>query len=381
MKSWIKWTLVASAVAVLVAGGLTVAQKRKEAAATSSAAAAPAPAVIALAPGDVTTLQPAELLQGLSISGSLKATRTAVVKAKVAGELQGLAVREGDSVQLGQLLATVDTTEYRARVKQAQEQADAARAQVDIAKRQADNNRSLVAQGFISATAAESSLASLASAEAAWRAAAAGVDLARKALADTQVRAPLSGQVASRTVQNGERVAIEARILDIVDVRELELEANVPAADSVALRVGQTARLSIEGVATPVTARIVRINPAAQAATRSVAVYLSVPTTAGLRQGLFAQGPIQVASRRELLVPVAAVRTDKPVPYVQTVESGVIKHVPVTMGARGESAALPGESLVAIQGVTAGTVVVMPSAGLLRDGTAARLVPAPAAGQ
>jgi ABC-type transport system substrate-binding protein len=76
MKSWIKWTLVASAVAVLVAGGLTVAQKRKEAAATSSAAAAPAPAVIALAPGDVTTLQPAELLQGLSISGSLKATRT-----------------------------------------------------------------------------------------------------------------------------------------------------------------------------------------------------------------------------------------------------------------------------------------------------------------
>jgi RND family efflux transporter MFP subunit len=380
MKSWIKWTLVASAVAVLAAGGLKVAQKRKEAAAASSAAALPAPTVIVLAAGDVMTLQAVELLQGLRISGSLKATRTAVVKAKVAGELQGLTVREGDGVQQGQLLATVDTTEYLARVKQAQEQADAARAQVDIAKRQADNNRSLVTQGFISATAAETSLASLASAEASWRAAAAGVDLARKALEDTRVRAPLSGQVASRTAQNGERVAIEARILDIVDVRELELEANVPAADSVALRVGQTARLAIEGVAQPVTARIVRINPAAQAATRSVTVYLSVPAAAGLRQGLFAQGPIQVASVRELLVPVAAVRTDKPVPYVQTVHNGKIKHMPVTTGARGESAALPGESLVAIQGVAAETVVLMPSAGLLRDGTAVRLASTPAMG-
>ena len=53
--------------------------------------------VVELAATDVVRAEPRELAQGLPISGSLKAVNSALVKARAAGELQGLTVREGDS--------------------------------------------------------------------------------------------------------------------------------------------------------------------------------------------------------------------------------------------------------------------------------------------
>lgn len=142
-------------------------------------------AVVELGPADVVQVKTRELATGLALSGALKAVNSTMVKARVAGELQGLTVREGDAVKAGQIIARVDATEYSARVQQAQQQAQAAKAQVDIARRNFDNNRSLVQQGFISKTAADSSTASLAAAEATYQAAQAGADVARKSLQDT----------------------------------------------------------------------------------------------------------------------------------------------------------------------------------------------------
>ena len=117
--------------------------------------------VIELAAIDLATAQTQLLRSGLPITGVLKAERSAIVKARVPGELRDLTVREGDTVQVGQVIARVESTEYADRVRQAQQQADAARAQVDIAQRQYDNNAALVQQGFISPTALDNSLASL----------------------------------------------------------------------------------------------------------------------------------------------------------------------------------------------------------------------------
>ena len=326
--------------------------------------------VIELSAADLARAQLQTLSTGLPITGVLKAVNSAIVKARVPGELQGLTVREGDRVEAGQVIARVEPTEYAERLRQAQQQADAARAQVDIAQRQYDNNAALVSQGFISKTALDNSQASLNAARANLRAAEAGAEVVRRSLADTVLKAPIGGLVSQRLAQPGERVAPEARIVEIVDLSRLELEAALSPADSVAVRVGQGASLRIEGVAEPVRATVVRINPSAQAGSRSVLVYLSVTPQPGLRQGLFAEGELATAEQRALAVPLAAVRTDKPLPYVQLVADGRIAHRQVRTGTRG---AVAGETWVAVDGVADGALVLRGSTGALREGTQVRM--------
>ena len=253
MKPWIKWGIAAVVLLLLVTAVVGALSARKsQQRALAAASAAKAQTVVELAATDVLQARTMELSQGLPISGSLKAVNSAFVKARVAGELQGLTVREGDFVKAGQVLARIDASEYQSRVRQAQEQADAARAQIDIVQRQFDNNKALVDQGFISKTALDTSQANLDAAQSTYKAALAGTDVARKSVADTVLRSPISGQVSQRLAQPGERVGVEARIVEIVDLRELELEATLGAAESVDVRVGQTAELQIEGVGQPV---------------------------------------------------------------------------------------------------------------------------------
>ena len=369
MSRWLKTALVLLTLIAVVALGWRGYAARQ---ATRQAQSAPVKdPVIELSAIDMATAHVVELTSGLPISGALKAVNSAIVKARVPGELQGLTVREGDTVQAGQVIARVESTEYADRVRQAQQQADAAKAQVDIAQRQYDNNAALVNQGFISKTALDNSAASLATARANYRAAQAGTEVLRKSLADTVLKAPISGQISQRLAQPGERVSPEARIVEIVDLSRLELEAALSPADSVAVRVGQQALLNIEGVAQPVPATVARINPSAQAGSRSVLVYLSVTAQPGLRQGLFAQGQLATETQRALAVPLNAVRTDTPLPYVQVVDNGRIAHRTVQMGARGQ---VDGEQWVAVQGVAEGAQVLRGAAGVLREGTQVKLI-------
>lgn len=362
-----RWLVAAVVVAlVAVVGWRGIEGRRAKQAAEAQLAAQRAQPVVELAASDVVRAEVRELQRGLPVSGSIKAVNSAFVKARVPGELQGLALREGDAVQAGQVVARIDRIEGTARLQQAQQQADAAKAQIDIAERQWSNNKALVDQGFISRSALDTSQNNLAAAQANHKAALAAVDLARKGLEDTVLRAPISGVVAQRLAQPGERVAIDARIVEIVDLSRLEVEATLSAADSVDLRVGQQATLQVEGSTRPVPARVARINPSAQAGSRSVLAYLAIADTTGLRQGLFAQGSVALGRASTLAVPLAAVRTDKPAPYVQAVVDGKVVHKPVQVGERGE---VDSATWVAVSGVAAGSTVVLGHVGPLREGT------------
>jgi RND family efflux transporter MFP subunit len=373
MKLPVKW-IVGGVVAALLAVGILRTLSSREAAKQAleaQQASQKLQASVELGAADVLKARSVELSQVLPISGALKAVNSAFVKAKVAGELQGLAVREGDFVKAGQVIGRIDTTEYQARVRQAQQQAESARAQVDIAQRGLDNNQSLVAQGFISKSALDTSLNNLAAAQANFKAAQAGADIATKSLEDTVLRAPLGGQIAQRLVQNGERLAIDARVVEIVDLSALELEAALAAGDSVKVKPGQVAQLFVEGLSQPVQAKVARINPSTVAGSRSVLVYLAVAATPGLRQGLFAQGALRTGQITALALPQDAVRTDKPQPYVQYLVDGKVAHQTVTPGATGE---LQGAGMVEVKGLAEGAEVLVGAVGALREGTLVKRV-------
>ncbi|QMV74007.1 efflux RND transporter periplasmic adaptor subunit [Comamonas piscis] len=389
MKRALPW-LAAAVVAVLLASGLwrgwKTQQNRQQA--LAQAEQAKAQAVYQLAPSDAISVAPQTLLLSLPISGTVKAVNTAIIKARIAGELQQLQLREGDPVQAGQVVARVDSTESQARLAQAQQQADAAHAQQDIQQRQYDNNRALANQGFISATALESSQSQWQAAQSNYQAARSAADVLRKNLSDTVLRSPIQGQVARKWVSNGEKVGPDANVLEIVDLRALELQAQMPAADSLQLRLGQMAQLQVDGSGQPISAEVVRINPQADANSRSVTVYLRIAAPAAsataaapaLRQGLYLQGQLVTGQVQTIAIPLAAVRTDKPEPYVQLLsaqgESGEslrVQHQPVVLGARSQR---DGATWVAVtQGLQAGQRILGGQVGQLREATPVRLAP------
>jgi len=384
MKRSLRWLLILALLVLVAAGVLRAIGARKAQQSALAAEPAPSETAVQLSPSDVLHATRRELTQALPVSGTLKAFDSARVKARVAGELIGLTVREGDTVTAGQVIARIDPIEYRSRVKQAQEQADSARAQADVAQRAYDNNKALVDQGFISRTALETSQSNLNAALSTHRAALAAVEMARKSLDDTVLKSPIAGQVAQRLAQPGERVAVDAPVIEVVDLSRIEVEATLSAADSVAVRVGQRAALQIEGSgnaadaaggARSVGATVARVNPSAQAGSRSVLVYLRLDRNDGFRQGLFAQGTIDVGRVDALTLPLTAVRVDKPAPYVQLLVGGRVVHRPVETGVRGT---IDGTTMVAVRGIDEGASVVAGSVGALRDGTAVRLAPAAA---
>jgi RND family efflux transporter MFP subunit len=322
--------------------------------------------VIELSPSDIFVAQKISLTQGLPISGSLKAVQSAMVKARVAGELLMLDVREGDRVVAGQVVAKIDPTEYLARQRQAQQQADAAQAQVDVAQKQFDNNNALVNQGFISKMALDTSIANLQGAKATYQAAVSALDVVTKAVQDSVLKAPISGQISQRLAQRGERVATDTRLVEIVDITQLELEATLSPTDALSVKLGQTALLKIEGTAEEVNAKVLRINPSTQAGSRSVLVYLGLQAHPLLRQGVFVQGSLGTQQIQTVAVPLESVRYDKFEPYVQTIQNGKVIHLPVALGIKGEAG---GMTVMALQSLAEGTQVLAPSAGAVRDGT------------
>jgi RND family efflux transporter MFP subunit len=364
MSRVVKWLVVALVIAGLAYGATRIAGKRQAQQQLAEQAAMRVEPVVELVATDLVQVQSRDLTQRLSVSGTLKAVNSAFIKARVAGELQDLNLREGDLVKAGQVVARVDATDAQARLRQVRQQAEASKAQVDMAQRTLDNNATLVEKGFISKYALDSSSSSLATAQANYRAALAGVDVISKQLEDTVLRAPITGQIAQRLAQNGERVGVDGRVLELVDISQLELEANLAATDSAMVRLGQVAELQIEGTPTTVRAKVVRINPTVVAGSRSVLAYLALEPAPGLRQGLF------VGTSTSMALPVSAVRNDRPRPYVQIVRDNRVLHQPVDLGDQGE---FDGQWMVAVKGLAQDTPVIAGSVGRLREGTAVKL--------
>ncbi len=342
-------------------------------ASAAATAAARAPAELQFLPQEIVTANPVELRQVLLLSGSLRALDLATVKARVTGEVRDILVREGEAVRAGQVVAKMDVTEYEAKLAQARGNLNSARAQLDIAAKTRDNNAALVEKGFISKNAFDNSASQYAGAKASVDAAQGAVDVAQKQLNDTVLRAPISGLVSVRNAQPGEKVSPDYKLLEIVNLQKMELEAAVPASEIGRIQIGQRVSLHIEGMPQAFEGKVVRINPAAQAGSRSIPVYVRVVNQANqLRAGMFAEGKLILSNKPGVLaLPLSAVRRDGNGAYVVAIDNGKIARKPVTTGSEGLSG---DEPRIEIQsGLDFGAQVIRTDMGNLIPGTAARV--------
>ena len=371
-----RWIVIGVIVLALVAGVIRAMSNKR---AQQAAASAPTSAVtqVELTNTDVLKAELRDITQGLAVSGTVKAVNYAVIKARVAGELKEVLAREGDAVKAGDVLARIDPTEYQRRWQQATETASAAKSQMEIAQRQWDINKSLVDRGFISKIAMDNSDASYQGAMASYKAGIAGADVARKALDDATLRAPFAGIVSGRAAQVGERVAIDAKIMELVDLNQLEVEVPLSPSESMDVRVGQVAALQVEDRKDTIGAKVKRISPSAQTGSRSVLIYLTLDKAESLRHGLFAKGILGMGKSQVMAVPLSAVRTDRAQPYVQVVEQVgdqlQVMHKTVTLGVRGMDLARPeSETMVGVTGLPEGSTVLKSHVGALREGMAVK---------
>jgi len=277
----------------------------------------------------------------LPVSGTLQPVRQATVKAKVSGDVRQLTVREGDSVQAGQILVRVDTADLDARVLERQGQMQSARAQLALAEKTNAMNQKLLKQNFISQNASDSAESSLEVAKGNLQAAEAQLRVAQNALKDSVATAPLSGIVAKRHVQPGEKVAFDSPLVTVVDLKDMELQAAVPSGDIPELKPGMTVDLAVDGFTDrKFTGRIERINPSTEAGTRAILVFVGIPNEAqALRGGMFATGRIALAAGAPVpTLPATAVRTEAGQSYVWTIQDGKLAKRMVLIGRRDDDA-------------------------------------------
>ena len=326
--------------AVLVgASGYAMKRARTEAPAAAAATApvAAAPRSLEIAASDLVAIAPREVRSTLPLTGQLRPANQSVVRAKVAGEIVEMRVKEGQAIQAGELLARIDPADYKARVDEKAGALEASKAQFEYNEKTRRNNEELMRKNFISKNAYDNFLNSASVSQAQVKTAEAQLVQARKALDDTLVKAPIAGVVSERAMQVGDKAAIDSKLISIVDLTRMEIEAAVPAADIPAVAIGQEVRFTVEGFGDKAfTGSIARINPAAAAGSRSLIVYIEVANKEGLlKGGMFAKGGLTLDRRASVLaVPVSALREEAGQAVVYRIEAGKLLRTPVKTGVR-----------------------------------------------
>lgn len=290
---------------------------------------------------ELATVSPKAMPRWLPVSGTMQPVRQATVKAKVSGDVRQLTVREGDAVQAGQILVRVDTADLDARILERQGQVQSAKAQMALAEKTNAMNQKLLKQNFISQNASDNAESSLEVAKGNLQAAQAQLRVAQNALKDSVAIAPFSGIVAKRHVQQGEKVGFDSPLVTVVDLKDMELQAQVPSGDIPELKPGMTVDLIVDGFADrKFTGRIERINPSTEAGTRAILVFVGIPNAEqAMRGGMFATGRIALAAGAPVpTLPATAVRTEAGVSYVWTIQDGKLAKKTVLVGRRDDDA-------------------------------------------
>jgi RND family efflux transporter MFP subunit len=321
---------------------------------------------------DLVELQARPLTVELALPGTIQAVSQATVRAKLSAELRRILVREGDTVAAGQVVAEFDAAPVRALLAERSATLASVRAQLMQNERTRQVNTQLARRNFISQNALDTADAAYQAQTALVEAAQAQLEQARLQLEDARIKAPIGGQVARRFVQPGEKVAFDTPLVSIVDLSQIEVQAQAPVSDVGRLKIGAAARVEVEGVdGPPIAGRIERINPSTDPGTRTIDVYISIPNAhRALRAGMFAHVRLALQSERAVpAIAIGAVREDAGQPVVWVLGADRLARRSVSLGRRDERAQL----VEVLGGIAPGERVLASRFDNLREGMAARL--------
>ncbi len=314
-----------------------------------------APAPIEIAASETFTVKPVTLRFTVPFSGSLKPVEQTTVKSQVAAQVGEVLVEEGEAVKKGDTLVRIDMSDLESALNERIANLEAAQAQLANTKKNRDAKVKLAQKGYAARLTVSEAESGYEAGAANVRALPSQVDAAKRALAQAEGKAPMSGIVAERTVNPGDKVSLDTTLLTIVSLDEMEIDAPVPVSEIARVAVGQPVSFGVPGLGdTRFEGAVSRINPVARTGTRSIPVHIKAANDKGLlRGGMFVSGEIVVEEAAEVLaVPAEAIRGTEDDPYVLKLDHGRILRQQVER--QGE----PSGGLVAVTGLDTGDTIV-----------------------
>lgn len=301
------------------------------------------PSIFEISESDLVVAVERPRVLSIRVSGVLKPIRKAMLISEVEGRIATVNVRVGDRISAGEELARLDLKDLDRRLSIEHSNLLIAKSQLDSAELTNRRNSDLVANGFISSSAADSSKNALNIAKETLKSREAQYALARQAVSKGTIVAPLSGVVEERLINPGQFVATNAPLFSVVDLSEFELVAEVPSASIELIRPGIQVDVSIEGSQKIRSGRIDRVAPSANMVSRMIPIFIRVTNDveAQLPSGLTATGTIFIPQGGNgTFISEQAIRDDHGVQYILLATGDQIIRRNVSLGVRDHSAGL-----------------------------------------
>ena len=328
------------------------------------------PAALQVGQENVVRVSRERIVSGPLISGRVRARDEATVRAEIGGPVVEVTVEEGQTVRRGTLLGRIEGKALQDAQRSASSAVRSGEQQLALAQREAERTEQLVKGGALAARDLDQARAAVAQAEAQLADAQSRLASAQTESGDAVLRAPLSGVVSARSVNVGDVVSPGTPMFTIINPSSMRLEASVPSDQLGALRVGGAVQFRVRGFDQTFEGQIQRISPATDAATGQVPIFVSIPNPAGrLVAGLYAEGRVVTESADALVVPMNAVNTSEPAPWVLRAVNGKTEKVGVELGLRDERT----ERVAILSGVNDGDLLLRGAAQGITPGAAVQV--------
>jgi membrane fusion protein (multidrug efflux system) len=372
LNKCLKWSPLALAAAALAAACLTACSRRSAGDEEGSGAVA-----ASIAEVTITRVARADISSTLTVTGTIAAlpNQDVRVSSLVPGRIARMMVAEGDHVQAGQALAGIEERPFLDQIQQAEAAVDQAEANLENSRLALTRNEDLFQRGIAARKDLEDARTQVSVGQAGLSQAQATLALARLQLSRSRILAPLDGTLVKRFVSVGEQVDGTGNqpILEVANLRQVELFGNVPGAYLGRMRLGQELNVSTDAFpGKAFKGRVVAISPAVDPATNVGLMRIRISNEAGLlRLGMFlsAQVPLETHANA-LVVPTEAVyRNESGQPQVYRLEGGEAVAVPVKLGIETQN------RVELLSGVQAGETVILAGGYGLSDHAKVKVKP------
>jgi HlyD family secretion protein len=279
---------------------------------------------------DVAAVERRDLEIRAESSGQIEPVRVVEVKSKVSGEITQITVETGDEVEQGALIASIDPRDVRNSYAQAAADMGLARARVQTAQAQRRRAEKLAKEGLLSTQDLENSALEETNARAQLLKAETNLELAQEKTGDVTIRAPISGTVIEKTVEQGQIIASASgnvsggtTLIKMADLAMVRARALVDEVDIGRIQAGQTAAVEVEAYpGRTFRGKVLKIEPQAvvEQNVTMFPVLVELPNPDRLlKPGMNAEVGIEVANRDGVVaVPNGAVASMRDAPAAGT---------------------------------------------------------------